>query len=55
MLFSLTEDTVDFARFKPIGFVAGPAKLRLRIAFGTTSYFGTYPHPDVKAAVEAIS
>jgi amidase len=26
MLFSLTEDTGDFARFKPIGFVAGPAK-----------------------------
>jgi hypothetical protein len=24
MLFSLTEDTGDYARFKPIGFVAGP-------------------------------
>jgi amidase len=53
MLFSLTEDTGDFARFKPIGFVAGPTKRRLRIAFGTTSYYGTEPHPDVKAAVEA--
>ena len=53
MLFSLTENTGDFARFKPIGFVAGPAKRRLRIAFGTTSCFGTEPHPDVKAAVEA--
>jgi amidase len=53
MLFSLTEDTGDFARFKPIGFVAGPAKRRLRIAFGTTSYYRTEPHPDVKAALEA--
>jgi amidase len=53
MLFSLTENTDDFARFKPIGFVAGPAKRRLRIAFGTTSYFGAEPHPDVKAALEA--
>ena len=24
MLFSLTEDTGDFARFKPVGFIAGP-------------------------------
>jgi amidase len=38
MLFSLAEDTGDYARFKLIGFVAGPAKRRLRIAFGTTSY-----------------
>jgi amidase len=53
MLFSLTEDTNDFARFKPIGFVAGPAKRRLRIAFTTTSCNGVEPHPDVKAAVEA--
>jgi amidase len=53
MLFSLTEDTGDFARFKPIGFVAGPAKRRLRIAFTTTSCNGVEPHPDVKAAVEA--
>jgi amidase len=53
MLFSLGEDTGDFARFRPIGFVAGPAKRRLRIAFGTTSCNGVEPHPDVKAAVEA--
>ena len=53
MLFSLTEDTGDFARFKPVGFVAGPAKRRLRIAFGTTSCNGVEPHPDVKAALEA--
>lgn len=55
MLFSLTEDTGKYARFKPIGFVAGPAKRRLRIAFGTASCFGAEPHPDVKAAVEATA
>jgi amidase len=53
ILFSLTEDTSDFARFKPIGFVAGPSQRRLRIAFGTTGYYGAEPHPEVKAAVEA--
>jgi amidase len=53
MLFSLGEDTGEFARFKPIGFVAGPAKRRLRIAFTTTSCNGVEPHPDVKAALEA--
>jgi amidase len=53
MLFSLAEDAGDFARYKPIGFVAGPAKRRLRIAFGTTSCNGVEPHPDVKAALEA--
>ena len=53
MLFSLTEDTGDYARFNPVGFVAGPAKRRLRIAFGTTSCNGVEPHPDVKAALEA--
>ena len=55
MLFSLTEDTGKYARFKPIGFVAGPAKRQLRIAFGTASCFGAEPHPDVKAAVEATA
>jgi amidase len=53
MLFSLTEDVGEHAVLKPIGFVAGPSKRRLRIAFGTASYYGTEPHPDVKAAVEA--
>ena len=53
MLFSLSEDTGDHAPLKPIGFVAGPSQRRLRIAFGTASYYGAEPHPDVKAAVEA--
>ena len=53
MVLSLSEYTGDYAPLKPIGFVAGPAKRRLRIAFGTASYDGAEPHPDVKAAVEA--
>lgn len=54
MVFSLSEDTGAYAPFKPIGFVSGPSQARLRIAFGTANiYFGTEPHPDVKAAVEA--
>ena len=54
MVFSLSEDTGAHAPFKPIGFVSGPSKARLRIAFGTAHYYdGTEPHPDVKAAVEA--
>jgi amidase len=54
MVFSLSEDAGAHAPLKPIGFVAGPSKARLRIAFGTANYYdGTEPHPDVKAAVEA--
>ena len=54
MVFSLSEDTGAHAPFKPIGFVSGPSKARLRIAFGTARYYdGTEPHPDVKTAVEA--
>jgi amidase len=55
MLFSLTDDTGDFARFRPVGFVSGSAKRRLRIAITTTSCNGVEPHPDVKAAVEATA
>jgi amidase len=54
MVFSLSEDTGAYPPLKPIGFVAGPSKARLRIAFGTANYYdGMEPHPDVKAAVEA--
>jgi amidase len=53
MVFSLSEDTRENAPLRPVGFVAGPSKKRLKIAFGTASYYGTEPHPDVKAAVEA--
>lgn len=53
MVFALSEDARADAPLKPTGFVAGPSKQRLRIAFATASYYGTEPDPDVKAAVEA--
>jgi amidase len=54
MVFSLSEDGGAHAPFKPIGFVSGPSKARLRIAFSTAHFYdGAEPHPDVKAAVEA--
>jgi len=55
MVFSLSEDTSAIAPLKPTGFVAGPAKQRLKIAFAAASYYGTEPHPDVKASVEATA
>ena len=55
MVFSLSEDNSGTAPLKPTGFVTGPRKKRLRIAFGTGTYFGNEPHPDVKAAVEVTA
>jgi len=53
MVFSLSEDASAQAPLKPTGFVSGPSAKRLKIAFSTLSYYGTEPHADVKAAVEA--
>jgi amidase len=55
MVFSLSEDNSSSAPLKPTGFVAGPSKKRLKIAFATKTYYGTEPHPDVKAALEATA
>ncbi|MGV8997839.1 MAG: amidase [Parvibaculaceae bacterium] len=55
MVFSLSEDTSTGAKFKPTGFITGPDKKRLKVAFNTLSYYGSEPHPDVKAAVEATA
>jgi amidase len=55
MVFSLSEDTSAHAQFKPTGFVSGPAKQRLKIAFSTLSYNGKQPHDDVKASIEATA
>ena len=52
MVFSLSEDA---APLKPVGFVFGPSKKRLKIAFNTMNYYGKEPHEDVKAAVEATA
>ena len=55
MVFSLSEDKSATAPLKPVGFVAGPSKKRLTIAYGTKDYFGREPHPDVKAAIDATA
>jgi amidase len=55
MVFSLSEDNSATAPLKPVGFIAGPRKKRLKIAFGTGTYYGNEPHPDVKASVEATA
>ncbi|HEX7775957.1 MAG TPA: amidase [Parvibaculum sp.] len=52
MVFSLSEDARPLT---PVGFVSGPSKKRLKIAFNTMNYYGAEPHPDVKAAVEATA
>ena len=54
-VFALSEDTGAKAKLKPTGFIAGPDKKRLKVAFNTMSYYGTEPHPDVKASVEATA
>ncbi|HTQ14734.1 MAG TPA: amidase [Rhizomicrobium sp.] len=55
MVFALSEDVSPHAALKPAGFVAGPSKKRLKIAFNTLNYLGFEPHPDVKASVEATA
>ena len=55
MVYSLSESHADAATFKPTGFVTGPAKKRLKIAFNTQNYFGVEPDADVKAAIEATA
>ena len=40
------------ADYKPTGFVDGPTKKRLKIAFHTKTFEGREPHPDVKRATE---
>ncbi len=52
MVFSLSEDR---SPLKPVGFISGPSKKRLKIAFNTVNYYGKEPHEDVKAAVEATA
>lgn len=55
MVFSLSEDHADTAKFKPTGFVTGPSRKRLKIAFNTMNYYGKEPDGDVKAAIEATA
>jgi amidase len=54
-IFALSEDVSANAPLKPVGFVSGPSKRRLKIAFSVMGDNGKPPHPDVKAAVEATA
>jgi amidase len=54
-IFALSEDASAGAPLKPVGFVSGPSKQRLKIAFSTAGDTGKPPHPDVKAALEATA
>ncbi len=55
MIMSVSEEKGAGAAFAPDGFVAGPGKKRLKIAFNTLKADGTEPHADVKAATEATA
>jgi amidase len=55
MIFSLAEDRSAKAPLKPVGFIPSASTKRLKIAFGTASYFGTEPDADVKTSLEATA
>lgn len=55
MVHALSEDSDKDAKYAPDGFVSGPSKTRLKIAFHTTNATGAEPHPDVKASIEATA
>jgi amidase len=54
-MFALSENVSANAPLKPVGFVSGPSKRRLKIAFSIVGDTGKEPHPDVRAAVEATA
>ena len=51
-ILNLSEKKGPDADFAPVGFVEGPVKKRLKIAFFTQAFDGREPHPDVKRATE---
>lgn len=54
-MFAISEDTAANAVFKPTGFVSGPSKTRLKVAFATRANTGAEPDPEVKASIEATA
>ena len=55
MVQAVSEEKGKGAPFAPDGFVSGPSKKRLKIAFNTLKADGTEPEADVKAATEAAA
>ena len=51
-ILNVSEKKGPEADYTPVGFVDGPSKKRLKIAFFTKTYDGREPHSDVKRATE---
>ena len=51
-ILNASENKGSGAALDPVGFVSGPSKKRLKIAFSTKTYDGRDAHPDVKRATE---
>lgn len=51
-ILNVAEKKGSDADYTPTGFIDGPSKKRLKIAFFTKTFDGREPHPDVKRATE---
>lgn len=51
-ILNVSEKKGSGATYSPVGFVDGPSKKRLKIAFFTKNFEGREPHADVKRATE---
>ena len=54
-LFAATEDTSASALHKPIGFVDGPARRRLRVGLVMETGVGAQPDAEVRAGIEGVA
>lgn len=55
LLFAITQDRSPDAPFKPLEFVSGPGKRRLKIGLSLRNYYGSMPHQDVRKGIEATA
>lgn len=51
-ILNASENKGSGAALEPVGFVSGPSRKRLKIAFNTKTYDGRDAHPDVKRATQ---
>lgn len=51
-ILNASENKGSGAALEPVGFVSGPSRKRLKIAFNTKTYDGRDAHPEVKRATE---
>lgn len=52
LLFSLTQNRSSNVPFKPLEFITGPSKRRLKIGISMSNYYGKMPHKDVQKAIQ---